>query len=81
MSWSRPFDDPIPTPKGKPLVTLKEAAAWRSPRKKRTLLNGKHLFWWKKPTGRTLARLLAADLSVGWLAWIICGNRTDLMQC
>jgi hypothetical protein len=28
MSWSRRFDDPIPTPKGKPLVTLKDAAAY-----------------------------------------------------
>ncbi len=28
MPWSRPFDDPIPTPKGKPLVTLKDAAAY-----------------------------------------------------
>jgi hypothetical protein len=28
MSWSRPFDDPIPTPKGEPLVTLKDAAAY-----------------------------------------------------
>jgi hypothetical protein len=28
MSWSRPFDDPITTPKGKPLVTLKDAAAY-----------------------------------------------------
>jgi hypothetical protein len=26
--WSRPFDDPIPTPKGKPLLTLKDAAAY-----------------------------------------------------
>jgi hypothetical protein len=24
--WSRPFDDPIPLPKGKPLLTLKDAA-------------------------------------------------------
>jgi hypothetical protein len=28
MSWSRPFDDPVPTPKGKPHVTLKNAAAY-----------------------------------------------------
>jgi hypothetical protein len=28
MSWARPFDDPIPTPKGKPLITLKDAAAY-----------------------------------------------------
>jgi hypothetical protein len=28
MSWCRPFDDPIPTQKGKPLVTLKDAAAY-----------------------------------------------------
>jgi hypothetical protein len=26
MSWSRSFDDPIPTPRGKPLVTLRDAA-------------------------------------------------------
>jgi hypothetical protein len=26
MSWSSPFDDPIPVPKGKPLPTLKDAA-------------------------------------------------------
>ena len=26
--WSRPFDDPIPIPKGKTLRTLKEAAAY-----------------------------------------------------
>jgi hypothetical protein len=26
--WKRPFDEPIPTPKGKPLVTLKDAAAY-----------------------------------------------------
>jgi hypothetical protein len=26
MSWSSPFDDPIPVPKGKPLLTLKDAA-------------------------------------------------------
>jgi len=26
MSWSRPFDEPIIPPKGKPLVTLKDAA-------------------------------------------------------
>ena|SRR6266566_8981353 len=26
--WSRSFDDPIPTPKGKPLRTLKDAAAY-----------------------------------------------------
>jgi len=28
MSWSRSFDDPIPTPKGKPLVNLSDAAAY-----------------------------------------------------
>jgi hypothetical protein len=28
MSWVRPFDDPIQTPKGKTLVTLKDAAAY-----------------------------------------------------
>jgi len=28
MRWSRPFDDPIPTPKGKPLQTLEDAAAY-----------------------------------------------------
>ena len=28
MSWSRPFEDPIPVPKGKPLITLKDAAAY-----------------------------------------------------
>ncbi len=27
MSWARPFDDPIPTPKSKTLATLKHAAA------------------------------------------------------
>ena len=27
MSWSRPFDNPIPTSKGKTLRTLKDAAA------------------------------------------------------
>jgi hypothetical protein len=26
MSWSRPFDDPIPPPRGRQLVTLKDAA-------------------------------------------------------
>ena len=26
MPWSRPFDEPIIPPKGKPLVTLKDAA-------------------------------------------------------
>ena len=26
--WKRPFDDPIQTPKGKPLVTLRDAAAY-----------------------------------------------------
>jgi hypothetical protein len=26
--WKRPFDEPIPMPKGKPLVTLKDAAAY-----------------------------------------------------
>jgi hypothetical protein len=35
MSWSRPFDDPIPLPKGKPLRTLKDAADYvlRLPKK------------------------------------------------
>jgi hypothetical protein len=28
MLWSRQFDDPIRLPKGKPLVTLKDAAAY-----------------------------------------------------
>lgn len=28
MSWSRRFDDPIKPPKGKALVTLKDAAAY-----------------------------------------------------
>jgi hypothetical protein len=28
MPWSRRFDDPIQPPKGKPLVTLKDAAAY-----------------------------------------------------
>src|SRR5260370_115268 len=28
MTWSRRFDDPIQPPKGKPLVTLKDAAAY-----------------------------------------------------
>ena len=28
MSWSRPFDDPIRPPKGKPIGTLKDAAAY-----------------------------------------------------
>jgi hypothetical protein len=28
MSWSRSFDDPIPTSKGKPLVNLRDAAAY-----------------------------------------------------
>jgi hypothetical protein len=27
MPWSRPFDEPIQPPKGKALVTLKDAAA------------------------------------------------------
>jgi hypothetical protein len=26
MAWSRKFDEPIPLPKGKPLVTLRDAA-------------------------------------------------------
>jgi hypothetical protein len=26
MRWARQFDDPIPLPKGKPLVTLRDAA-------------------------------------------------------
>src|SRR5712672_3578796 len=26
MSWSRPFDEPIPLPRGRQLVTLKDAA-------------------------------------------------------
>jgi hypothetical protein len=25
MSWSRPFDDPIPLPRGRQLVTLQDA--------------------------------------------------------
>jgi hypothetical protein len=28
MPWSRPFDEPIQPPKGKKLVTLKDAAAY-----------------------------------------------------
>jgi hypothetical protein len=28
MSWSRPFDDSIPLPKGKQLLTLQDAAAY-----------------------------------------------------
>jgi hypothetical protein len=28
VSWSRRFDDPIKLPKGKPLVTLKDAASY-----------------------------------------------------
>lgn len=28
MPWSRPFDDPIKPPKGKSIVTLKDAAAY-----------------------------------------------------
>jgi hypothetical protein len=28
VPWSAPFDDPIQPPKGKPLVTLKDAAAY-----------------------------------------------------
>jgi hypothetical protein len=28
VSWSRGFDDPIQPPKGKKLVTLKDAAAY-----------------------------------------------------
>jgi hypothetical protein len=28
MGWSRPFEDPIPLPKGKPLVTLRDAALY-----------------------------------------------------
>jgi hypothetical protein len=28
MPWSRRFDDPIQLPKGKPLITLKDAAAF-----------------------------------------------------
>jgi hypothetical protein len=28
MPWSRRFDDPIQPPKGKPLLTLKDAAAY-----------------------------------------------------
>ena len=30
MPWSRPFDEPIQPPKGKKLVTLKDAAAPKS---------------------------------------------------
>jgi hypothetical protein len=29
MSWSRAFDDPIPLPRGRQLVTLKDAASRR----------------------------------------------------
>ena len=28
MPWSRPFDDPVAAPNGKPLRTLREAAAY-----------------------------------------------------
>jgi hypothetical protein len=28
LSWKRRFDDPIPAPKGKPLLTLEDAAAY-----------------------------------------------------
>jgi hypothetical protein len=28
MSWSRAFEDPIPLPRGRQLVTLKDAAAY-----------------------------------------------------
>jgi hypothetical protein len=28
VPWSRPFDDPIKPPKGRPIVTLKDAAAF-----------------------------------------------------
>jgi hypothetical protein len=28
MSWSRPFDDPIPLPRGRQLVTLEDAGAY-----------------------------------------------------
>jgi hypothetical protein len=28
MNWSRPFDDPIQPPTGKPIVTLRDAAAY-----------------------------------------------------
>jgi hypothetical protein len=28
MAWSRRFDDPVVPPKGKPLLTLKDAAAY-----------------------------------------------------
>jgi hypothetical protein len=28
MPWSTPFEDPIPLPKGKPIVTLKDAAGY-----------------------------------------------------
>ena len=36
-NWSRPFDEPIQPPKGKKLVTLKDAAAYilRLPKSKR----------------------------------------------
>jgi hypothetical protein len=27
-AWQREFDDPIPVPKGKPLITLKDAATY-----------------------------------------------------
>ena len=28
MSWSRPFDEPIPLPRGRQIVTLKDAATY-----------------------------------------------------
>jgi hypothetical protein len=28
VSWSRPFDDPIPLPRGRQLVTLRDAAVY-----------------------------------------------------
>ncbi len=28
MGWTAPFDDPIPLPKGKPLMTLRDAALY-----------------------------------------------------
>jgi hypothetical protein len=39
MPWSRAFDDPIPLPKGRELVTLEEAAAYimKLPKKTREL--------------------------------------------
>jgi hypothetical protein len=35
--WKRPFDEPIPTPEGKPLVALKDAAKFRLSHLQRSL--------------------------------------------